>query len=158
MSKGPNIKTKTNFSMNVGRVKNKMATIVQDDSHNQIRGETPWDVGPGIKTLKLAMVLLIYLYSSDDHKISIFEKRSFNKAVKSIEFFTEKDKNDLKDILNLLPDTNYVLGYIRKWQLSKDIVMASIDFLKNEIGLNSQDLRMINIFKKQYSRMEELVE
>ena len=137
------------ISRNIRMLKIK-SKIAGNDRNNQVGGGLPWDTAPGIKTLKLSMVLLVFLYSNDDMKISIFEKRSFNKSIGSFENFSNEDKVELKSLLDLLPDTNYVLSYIRKYQLTKDIVMASIKVLKEDLGLNKEDTKMIDEFSKQY--------
>ena len=148
------MQSKLKLSQNVYKLKDRSANMAHDAKNNQVGGGSPWELGPGIKTLKLSMILLIFLYSNDDMKISIFEKRSLNKAIGSFDKFTKEDRIELKSLIKLLPDANYVLSYIRKYQLTKGIVMASIKILKEDIGLNKEDTKMIDEFKKEYNAIE----
>jgi len=149
------MKNKNRLSVNVLNVKERSKRILHDNRHNKVDGgDTPWDFGPGIKTLKLSMVLLIFLYSIDDEKISIFEKRSFNKTVGSIAELTEDDKRELEGLLDVLPTANYVLKYIQSNELSEGVVMAAIKFLKEDVGLNKQDVKILNDFTSQYKALD----
>ena len=149
------MKAKNRLSINVLNVKEKSKRLLSDSSHHSAGGETPWDFGPGIKTLKLSMVLLVFLYSTDDGKISVLEKRSFNKTIRSIDGFSERDKKELTSLLDVLPNANYVFGYIRSNELSSAVVMAAIKFLKEDIGLNKQDVKLLNDFTSQYKGLNQ---
>lgn len=105
---------------------------------------SPWVFGPGIKTLKLSMVLLVFMYSNDDNKISGSERRSFKKEISAINEFTETDKKELTKVLDELPNTSFVLNYIKNNQLSKAVVMAAIDFVKEDVKLNKKYTKLLN--------------
>jgi len=118
-------------------------------------GSSFMNFGPDVKTLKLSMVLLVFLYSTDDDKISILEKRSFNKAIHSINELSEEDKKELTELLNLLPNANYVLEYIRTNELSSAVVESAINQLKGIVKLNKQDLKLLKDFTSQYKALDE---
>jgi len=118
-------------------------------------GSSFMNFGPDVKTLKLSMVLLVFLYSTDDDKISILEKRSFNKAIHSINELSEEDKKELTELLNLLPNANYVLEYIRTNELSSAVVESAIKQLKGIVKLNKQDLKLLKDFTSQYKALDE---
>ena len=118
-------------------------------------GSSFMNFGPDVKTLKLSMVLLVFLYSTDDDKISILEKRSFNKAIHSINELSEEDKKELTELLNLLPNANYVLEYIRTNELSSAVVESAIKQLIGIVKLNKQDLKLLKDFTSQYKALDE---
>lgn len=149
------MKNKNRLSVNVLNAKEKSKRILHDNRHNSVGQATPWDFGPGVKTLKLSMVVLVFLFSADDEKISIFEKRSFSKTVDSIAELSTADKRELERLLDVLPTANYVLKYIQSNELSKGVVMAAIKFLKEDVGLNKQDLKMLNDFESQYIALDQ---
>jgi len=149
------IQSKNGLSINVLNAKEKRKRIMHDSRHDSVGQTTPWDFGPGIKTLKLSMVLLVYLFSTDDEKISVFEKRSFNKTIGSIAEFTVADKKELETLLDVLPTASYVLRYIQSNELSEGVVTAAIKFLKEDVGLNKQDLKLLDDFTAKYKGLDQ---
>ena len=101
------------------------------------------------------MVLLVYLFSTDDEKISVFEKCSFNKTIGSIAEFTVADKKELETLLDVLPTASYVLRYIQSNELSEGVVTAAIKFLKEDVGLNKQDLKLLDDFTAKYKGLDQ---
>ena len=65
------------------------------------------------------------------------------------------DKKELTELLNLLPNANYVLEYIRTNELSSAVVESAINQLKGIVKLNKQDLKLLKDFTSQYKALDE---
>lgn len=108
--------------------------------------------GTDTKTIKLSLVLLVYLYANDDGKISFSEKRSFKKVINSINELTFNDKREILEILDKLPDKNYVMRYIGENELSDAIVLAAINFLRGKAKLNKKYISLLSDLERQYKK------
>lgn len=116
------------------------------------QGSDVWNFGTDTKTIKLSLILLVYLYANDDGKISFSEKRSFKKVINSINELTFNDKREIMEILDKLPDKSYVMRYIRENELSDAVVLAAINFLRGKAKLNKKYISLLTDIERQYKK------
>jgi hypothetical protein len=106
-------------------------------------GGTPWDFGPGVHTLKLSLVILMYLYYSDDQKIGFFEKRSFIRELNKMEELTQKDRLELKSMFSEIVDSAYVLQYVKSNKLDKHFIDYALEVVRTTFKLHSKYLEYL---------------
>ena len=109
-----------------------------------------WNFGTDTKTIKLSLVILVYLYANDDGKISFSENHSFKKTINSVSELSRSDKNEIIGLLKLLPDKNYVIGYISGKGLSNAVVIAAINFLKGKAKLGKKHVALLRDIETSY--------
>jgi len=143
------------ISVSAQKVVENQSFMFENTSRGYNSKRQAYDIGPEIKTLKLSMVLLVYLFSIDDEKISFFERRAFNKAISSIDAFSEGDRRELTGLLRMLPNASYVYQYIQRNHLSLAIVELAIKFLKEDVGINTKDRQLLNEFQSQYMALDQ---
>lgn len=114
------------------------------------QGSDFWNFGVDTKTIKLSLIILIYLYANDDGKISFYEKRSFKKIINSINELTFDDKKETLSILDLLPDKYYVMSYIGEKELSNAVVLAAVNFIKAKVKLNFKYISLLKDIEQNY--------
>ena len=109
-------------------------------------GAKDQEFGPGIVSFKLALVLLIYLYSKDQI-ISSEEKKSFNEVIDSIDVLSESEKQEIRELLNTLPNLDYVVRYVSENEINYKQVLSAIDFLNNEVKVEKKDSASLTVVK-----------
>jgi hypothetical protein len=107
------------------------------NEHNTMAG-TPWDFGPDVTTLKLSMIILVYLFYQDDQKFSFSEKGIVKKTIKSIPEFSEKDRKELLKCLDEKPDKAYINTFMLSNEIQDATFHASIEFVISNIKLNKR--------------------
>jgi hypothetical protein len=102
--------------------------------------------GPGIVSFKLSLVLLIYIYSKDQ-VISSEERESFNEVIDSIDVLSETEKQEIRELLNTLPNLDYVVRYVSENNITYKQVLSAIDFLNNEVKIDKKDSASLIVVK-----------
>ncbi len=76
---------------------------------------------------KLSLVILIYLFNQDDGVISKKEKRIIKKVTrKSIQYLTYEEYMSMSDVIEKLPDVDFVISYINDHKMKEKTVKESI--------------------------------
>lgn len=78
-----------------------------------VSGKEMFVTSDGKKQLKLAFLILTYLYSQDDQKLSKRELKDIKEIIKvEAPEFSSDDLIEVYGFFKILPDANYVISYI----------------------------------------------
>ena len=89
--------------------------------------------------LKLVLLILTYVFSQDDQKLSRTELKRIKNVIKSeAQYFTSDDLIEVYDFFNFLPDIDFVLRYMDEFEINslvfnKAIKAVSASIHKNEV-------------------------
>jgi hypothetical protein len=123
----------------------------QNSTDRMLNGRALFEFDGGVKTLKLAIVILAHLFYIDDQKVDFIEKKLFSKAINSIAEFSLRDKEDLLKLINAEISEKFVFDYITRNELSDGVVKMAIEYLKSDVKLYGNDSGRLLLFTKHYN-------
>jgi hypothetical protein len=103
-------------------------------------------LGSDVTILKLSLVLLVYLFSKD-RNISADEQIAFDTFIQKMDVLSELEKEEYVLLLKQLPTLDYVVRYVIENELTYNQVMASINFLNNEVKIDKKDSASLTVLK-----------
>ena len=98
-------------------------------NNSRLEGK-PWEETVDKDTIRLAMIILLHLFYSDDRSFSRLEKIIFKNQVRSIHEFNQVDKDQLYNTLNQRVDMNYIINYINQNNMKEQKVLSSFSVVK----------------------------
>lgn len=104
-----------------------------------------------VKELKLAFLILTYLYSQDDQKLSKKELRELKNVIKDeAPDFSSDDLIEVYDFFKELPDANYVLKYITDNHISDDSFYAANDLVLENYRSKKVYVNLLRELRKKF--------
>ena len=111
-----------------------------------------WEYEYHRNVTKLSFLMLAYLYTQDDDKISRKEERSVKKFLKQKSAYLEtSDYRDITKFIDDLPNLSYVMKYINENEIKEKVFKSSVSTVK---GLLKYDMRYMVILKDLETRFE----
>ena len=135
------------YNSRLGKYMRKNSSISIPQSPKEI-----WEFEYNRNITKLSFLVLIYLYTQDDDKISGKEKRSIKKFLKKkASYLNQTDYNEITVFTDDLPNITYVMNYINSNEITDKAFNESISITKKIISYDKRYTGILADLKNKYA-------